>query len=146
MQRVELVLTGRADSDQEELDALTLQLRARLLELDLDRVELPRSSVVPPGAKPGDVVAVGALVVTAAPIALRAVMRLLETWIQHRPVRTVSVKIGEDSLEMQGVSSAEQGRLIDAFVARHEPESRPGARPGSPPPEASLPTQGTEEV
>ncbi|WP_405467485.1 hypothetical protein [Streptomyces canus] len=88
----------------------------------------------------------GALVVTAAPIALRAVMRLLETWIQHRPVRTVSVKIGEDSLEMQGVSSAEQGRLIDAFVARHEPESRPGARPGSPPPEASLPTQGTEEV
>ncbi|WP_143074818.1 hypothetical protein [Streptomyces mangrovisoli] len=145
-QRMELVLTGEADSDPEEQEALTLQLRARLLELSVERVELQRSGVVPRGAKPGDVVAVGALVVTVAPIALRSVIRLLETWIRHRPVRTVSVRIGEDSLEMQGVSSAEQSRLIDVFIASHEPAARPGARNGSGPPEAVPSAQDAEEA
>ncbi|MEU1601457.1 hypothetical protein ABZ468_54665 [Streptomyces sp. NPDC005708] len=144
--RMNLVLTGGPDSDQDELDALTFQLRDRLLELDVDRAELHRSGAVPPGSKPGEVVAVGALVVTMAPIALRAVMRLLETWIQHRPVRTVSVTIGEDSLDVQGVSSAEQRRLIDAFIATHGPTLPPGTERGPEPPPTSPATQSAGEV
>ncbi|MET9153484.1 hypothetical protein ABZX82_19755 [Streptomyces griseoflavus] len=120
-----LVLAGGRDSDQEELDALALQLRERLLELDVDRVELNRSGDIPAGAKPADAIAVGALVVTAAPFVLRSAVDLVRTWIENRPVRTVSITLGEDSLEMEAVSSADQQRLIEAFLAAHGHEPEP---------------------
>ncbi|WP_431995649.1 hypothetical protein [Streptomyces griseoflavus] len=120
-----LVLAGGRDSDQEELDALALQLRERLLELDVDRVELNRSGDIPAGAKPADAIAVGALVVTAAPFVLRSAVDLVRTWIESRPVRTVSITLGEDSLEMEAVSSADQQRLIEAFLAAHGQEPEP---------------------
>ncbi|WP_369255070.1 hypothetical protein [Streptomyces sp. R35] len=132
-----LVLEGSADSDQEELDTLTRQLRKRLLELDIDRAELNRSDAAPDGSKPGDVIALGALAVTMAPFALRSVVRLVETWIGHRPVRTVSITIGEDSLELQAVSPGDQRKLIDAFITRHGPTPPPAGEPVSgPPPES----------
>ncbi|MFE0553819.1 hypothetical protein ACFW3A_30880 [Streptomyces pilosus] len=124
-QRMHLVLAGGRDSDQEELDALTLQLRERLLELDVDRVELDRSGTVPAGAKPADALAVGALVVTAAPFVLRSAVDLVRTWIETRPVRTVSITLGEDSLELEAVSPADQQRLIEAFLAAREQEREP---------------------
>src|SRR5690606_11290538 len=105
-ERMRLVLTGSRDSDQEELDGLTLQLRERLLELDVDDVALDRSGAVPDGAKPVDAVAVGALAVTALPFALRAALDLVRTWIENRPVRTVSITLGEDTLELEAVSSS----------------------------------------
>ncbi|GAA3159747.1 hypothetical protein GCM10010451_04410 [Streptomyces virens] len=122
-QRMRLVLTGQRDGDQEELDELTLRLRERLLELDVDDVEPVRSEDVPDGAKPVDAIAVGALAVTLAPIALRSVLDLVRTWIENRPVRTVALTLGEDSLELEAVSAADQQRLIDAFLAAHGPEA-----------------------
>ncbi|GGQ77876.1 hypothetical protein GCM10010280_25370 [Streptomyces pilosus] len=124
-QRMHLVLAGGRDSDQEELDALTLQLRERLLELDVDRVELDRSGAVPAGAKPADALAVGVLVVTAAPFVLRSAVDLVRTWIETRPVRTVSITLGEDSLELEAVSPADQQRLIEAFLAARDQEREP---------------------
>lgn len=124
-ERMRLVLTGRQDGDREELDELTHRLRERLLELDVDDVEPIRSGDVPDGAKPVDAIAVGALAVTMAPIALRSVLDLVRTWIENRPVRTVSISLGEDSLELEAVSSADQQRLIDAFLAAHGPEAEP---------------------
>ncbi|MEV0174548.1 hypothetical protein AB0I00_25935 [Streptomyces sp. NPDC050803] len=123
-----IVLEGAPDSDEEELDTLTSQLRRQLLELDVDRVELTRSDAAPPqGAKPGEAIALGALAVTMAPFMLRGVLRLLETWIANRPVRTVTVELGGDRLELQAVATADQRRLIDAFLAAHEPTSQPPA-------------------
>jgi hypothetical protein len=124
-ERMRLVLAGGQDSDQEELDQLTAQLRERLLELDVDDVEPVRSGDVPDGAKPVDAIAVGALAVTLAPIALRSVLDLVRTWIENRPVRTVSVSLGEDSLDLEAVSSADQQRIVDAFLAAHGPEAEP---------------------
>ncbi|MCT7352675.1 hypothetical protein N4P33_10890 [Streptomyces sp. 15-116A] len=119
-QHMQLVLTGRQDSDQEELDELTRGLRDRLLELDVDDVQLHRAGEIPEGAKPVDALTVGALAVTMAPIALRSVLSLIQTWIENRPVRTVSIALGENSLELQAVSTADQQRLIEAFVTAHE--------------------------
>ncbi|MFC5955266.1 hypothetical protein ACFP51_12440 [Streptomyces pratens] len=121
---MQLVLTGGPDSDQEELDELTRHLRERLLELDVDRVEPVRSGPVPAGAKPVDAIAVGALAVTLAPIALRSVLGLVQTWIENRPVRTVSIALGEDSLELEAVSAADQRRLIEAFLAARAATTR----------------------
>ncbi|MFI9757900.1 hypothetical protein ACIHFB_08155 [Streptomyces sp. NPDC051963] len=131
-----LVLRGRPDVDQEELDELTLRLREQImLELDVHNVELLRSDGVPEGAKPGEVIALGAMTVTVAPLVLRGVLRLLETWIQNRPVRTVSITIGEDVLEVEATSSADQRRLIDAFIHAHtgNQPAAPGLSSGSGP-------------
>lgn len=117
---VELHLEGDRGGDQEELDELTLQLRERLLELDVERVELSRSGTAPEGSKAGDVVSLGALTVTVAPFVLRSVVGLVERWIEHRPVRTVSITIGDDSLDLQVVSAVDQRRLIDTFVSGNE--------------------------
>ncbi|WP_371579401.1 hypothetical protein [Streptomyces sp. NBC_01314] len=117
--RMGVTLTVDSDTDHEELDALTQQLRDRLLELEVDRVELERSQTPPAGSKPGEVIALGSLLVVAAPFALRSIIRLLEKWIEHRPVRTVSVTLGDDSIELQTVSSKEQRRLIELFVSQH---------------------------
>ncbi|MFG2511249.1 hypothetical protein [Streptomyces sp. NPDC048584] len=125
-----LELAGRQDSDQEELDELTLLLRERLLELDVDAVETVRSGDVPDGAKPVDAIAVGALALTLAPIAFRSVLDLVRTWIENRPVRSVSVTLGDDSLELEAVSSADQRRIVDAFLAAHGPEPEPDPAAG----------------
>ncbi|MET8082092.1 hypothetical protein [Streptomyces sp. NPDC005303] len=122
-----LVLEGSPDSDQEELDVLTLQLREQLLGLEVDQVELKRLDAAPTGAKPGEAIALGSLVVTVAPIALRAVLSLLETWIGHRPIRAVTVTMDGDSLEVHGISSAEQRQLIDVFAAAHGSAPSPAA-------------------
>ncbi|MFC5668679.1 hypothetical protein [Streptomyces incanus] len=127
-ERMQLVLTGGPDSDQEELDELTRHLRERLLELDVERVEQARSGHVPAGAKPADAIAVGALAVTLAPIALRSVLGLVRTWIENRPVRTVSIALGGDSLELEAVSAADQQRLVEAFLAARATTGEDGGR------------------
>ncbi|MER7181290.1 hypothetical protein ABT404_17720 [Streptomyces hyaluromycini] len=121
-----VTLEGAPDSDQVELEELTLQLRTDLLELEVDRVEVVRSWDAPEGAKPGDVIALGALALTLSPMALRGVLRLLEVWITNRPVRKVRVVFGDDSIELERASRVDQRRFVDAFVEAHRPS---GVRP-----------------
>ncbi|MEX1657735.1 hypothetical protein ABZ960_31955 [Streptomyces pseudovenezuelae] len=127
-----VTLEGAPDSDPVELDELTIQLRAALLELDVDRVEPVRVEETPEGSKPGSAVAVGVLAITLSPIALRGVLRLLEAWMANRPVRKVRVVIGDDSIELEQASAEDQRRLVDAFIVAHasaarvEPEGESG--------------------
>ncbi|MFJ3302527.1 hypothetical protein ACIPSA_05300 [Streptomyces sp. NPDC086549] len=113
-----LVVSGGADVDQEELDELTAQLRRRLLELDVDDVRVGRSDgPVPEGAKPGELIAVGALAVSLAPAVLRPALRLVETWMRNRPVRTVKVDVDGRTLELNHATAEQQQRLVEAFLA-----------------------------
>lgn len=112
-----LVVSGEADVDQAELDSLTSQLRQRLLELDVDDVRLGRSDeAAPEGAKPGELIAVGALAVSLAPVVLRPALRLIETWIQNRPVRAVTVDIDGRVLELGHASKEQQQQLLDLYA------------------------------
>lgn len=115
-----VMLEGASGTDQVELDALTLQLRAELLELDVERVDPVRFTQAPAGTKSGGTVALGVLVITLSPIALRGVFRFLEAWIAHRPVRRVRVEFGDDSIELENASLADQRRLVDAFIASQQ--------------------------
>lgn len=143
MTRINVVLEGGEGSDPEELDSYTLALREHLLELDVEDVVLDRSGAAPEGAKPGEAIALGALAVTAAPFALRSVVLLLQAWIENRPVRRVSILVGEDSLEVEALSSADQRRLVEAFIARHtspHPAAEPVSHTGL---EGPVPDSGT---
>ncbi|MFE2159232.1 hypothetical protein ACFW9M_15630 [Streptomyces lydicus] len=115
--RLTLDLAGASDTDAEELQSLAEQLRRALLELDVEGVQLARrSAAAPEGAKPGEALAVGALVVTTAPLLVRQVLQLVDTWLRNRPVRSVKVELDGASIELGHASAEDQRRLIDAFV------------------------------
>ncbi|MGW2026845.1 hypothetical protein [Streptomyces decoyicus] len=122
--RLTLDLTGASDTDAEELQSLAEQLRRALLELDVEDVQLARQGgAAPEGAKPGEVIAVGALVVTTVPLLVRQVLQLVDTWLRNRPLRSVTVEIDGDTIELGNASAEDQRRLIDAFVNTRSPQT-----------------------
>ena len=118
-ERLTVVVEGTADTDAVELAKLTQQLRRRLLELDVESVELVRTQDVPVGAKPADVQTIGALVITLAPSALQAVLALAQRWFTTKPVSSIKIAMGEDSLELTGASGTQIDALTQAFLQRH---------------------------
>lgn len=118
-ERLTIAVEGGLDSDREEVAELTGQLRRQLLELNVDNVELVRSGEAPPGSKVADPITIGALVVTLAPTAIQGVIGLLQNWLRARPVRSVKVTLGRDSIELTNASAESLEQLTMAFIARH---------------------------
>jgi hypothetical protein len=116
--RVDLRLGDDADAD--ELDAATARVRADLLDLDVDRVDRVVAEA-PAGARSGEVAALGELLLLLArnSEAIASVVGSLRAWLGRDAARSVKLVIDGDSLEVTGISSAEQERLISAWVARH---------------------------
>jgi hypothetical protein len=112
---------GDSDADAEELAELTSRLRRELLDLDVEAVELPQAGEPPAGSKAVELVALGALVVTVAKSDLLAsVVATVRSWLSGHQQRNVKLEIDGDVLEVSGVSSKEQRRLINEWLRRHE--------------------------
>jgi hypothetical protein len=108
------------DGDVEELAQVTWQLRRELLELDVDSVETPSAGEPPPGSRAVDIATVGALVVNMADSQLlAAVIGAVRSWLAGSSRRSIKLGLGGDVLELTGVSSKEQRRLTDEWLARH---------------------------
>lgn len=109
------------ESDTEELAALTAKLRRELLQLDVDAVDQPVDGNPPPGAKAVDMILVGTLLVSLGRSAdkLGTVVRTIQGWVGTRAARTVKLQLDGDALELTGVSSRDQQRLIDHWIERH---------------------------
>jgi hypothetical protein len=121
--RAELSVELRAgsDTDAEELAQITGRLRAELLDLDVDTVRQPVLGQAPEDAKGADLLAAGQLVVglVATPEVLASIIGAVRSWLGRNRARSVKLTLGGDTLEVSGVSSAEQERLIDLWVSRH---------------------------
>ena len=107
------------DGDADEVARATLQLRREFLDLDVDAVEVPGAGEPPPGSRAVDVAAVGALVVNLADPQLLAAV--VASWLAGSSRRSIKLQLGGDALELTGVSSSEQRRLADEWLARHAP-------------------------
>jgi hypothetical protein len=120
-----MVLAIQVDSedavDEEEIDQLSRQLRRELLELEVARVDPAPSQATPPGSKAGDPVAIGALVVSlmSSPELLAAIVGQIQAMLSHIGRHSVRLEIDGDALEVSGVSSREQRRLIEIWIDRH---------------------------
>ena len=112
-----------ADSDAEELADLGAELHAELLSLDEASVARLSAEAAPEGAKGlGDVA--GWLVAQFETLnGLRAVLAAVLGFASRRS-RTVEVSIDGDVLKVTGVTSQQQGELIDAWLARHAPSPK----------------------
>jgi len=107
------------DGDAEEITEATLQLRRELLDLDVDAVEVPAAGEPPPGSRAVDVAALGALLVHLADSQLLAsVVAAIGSWLAASSRRSIKLELGGDVLELTGVSSKEQRRLTDEWLAR----------------------------
>jgi hypothetical protein len=107
-----------ADSDAEELADLAAELHAELLSVDGTSVTPLPAAAAPQGAKGlGDVA--GWLVVQFGTLdGLRALVAAVRGFAA-RTGRTVEVSIGGDHLKVTGVTSQQQGEIIDAWLVRH---------------------------
>jgi hypothetical protein len=119
------VAIAEEGADAEHLEELARALREEILTLDVESV-VPRSAgEAPPGTRAVDAAAVGALVVSVSP-ALGAMARLVTTvvdWLRRGGTeRTVRLKIGNDELELSGVSSAMQQQLATDWIRSHASE------------------------
>ena len=119
---VELILQVLpvADSVAEELADLAAELHAELLSVDGTSVGPHPSEAAPEGAKGfGDVA--GWLVAQFGTLdGLRALVAAVRGFAS-RTGRTVEVSIDGDVLKVTGVTSQQQGEIIDAWLARHGP-------------------------
>ena len=115
------VVDAGPDSDAEELAELTRRLRGQLLELDVDTVEPATGGEAPAGSKGVELLAIGGLVIQFAMKSevLKSVVDATTAWLGRQQGRSVKRTLDGDTLEVTGVSSDEQRRLVDLWVARH---------------------------
>jgi hypothetical protein len=106
--------------DPEYLAKLTQQLRNDLLELDVEDVALSGAEKVPEGRK-GDAVTWGQLIIALAASGgvFTTLITLLQTWVTRHQGYKLALEIDGDKLEITGISSKEQKRLIDEWLSRH---------------------------
>ena len=113
-----LNLVTDPEVDAAELADLTQRLRQELLELDVDQVELPKSGPPPPGAKAIEPFSLGTLIIHLAPAVLTSLIGLLQSWLNRNNQRQVKLAINGDTLDVSGLSSDEQQRLIAEWLQR----------------------------
>jgi len=115
------VLDAGPDQDAEEVFELTQGLRGELLELDVDTVELKADGDAPDGSKGPELLAIGGLAVrfVLQSSVLKSVVETTVAWLGRQGARSVKLTLDGDTLELTGVSSDEQGRLVDQWIARH---------------------------
>jgi hypothetical protein len=120
-----VVVQAGSDADAEELAQLAYRLRAELLDLDVDAVRSAIRDEAPEDAKGVGLQAAGELMVglTASPEVLASIIDTVRSWLGRNRARSVKLTLDGDALEVSGVSSAEQERLIDLWVTRHAPRS-----------------------
>jgi hypothetical protein len=114
-------IEGEPGDDLEEIEQQQIQLRAELLELDVDSVETVAGDEAPEGTKAVDLAAVGALLVNLGPAALAAVTGALQAWVNRTGNRTITMKMGDgEEFTFTGGSDEDYRRLVDAWLARQQ--------------------------
>lgn len=110
-----------SDTDTEELAQLADRLRAEFLDLDLYAVRQLARGEVPEDAKGAGLLAASELVVglVTSPEVLASIIDTVRSWLGRNRARSVKLTLDGDTLEVTGVSSAEQERLVDLWVTRH---------------------------
>ncbi|MEI2780146.1 MAG: hypothetical protein V9H25_02355 [Candidatus Competibacter sp.] len=119
-----VTLDAEPDTDTEDMERLTRQLRDELSELDV-QADFMTGGPAPANTKAGDVIEWGTLLLTLAASGgvITTLINAIQTWLTNRnQPAAVTVEMGGDKLQITGNPSPEQQRLIEAFLHRHRPE------------------------
>jgi hypothetical protein len=117
--QIVLRLDPGSDSDPEERAELAFRLRDELAGLDVDSIQLGGSADAPDGAKSGNAVEWGTLLVAVVSSgALTALVNAVGAWAARQRGGSVSVKIGADELVLSAASREDQRRLVEEWLER----------------------------
>ncbi len=117
-----IVLEPEPDADSEEIEQLGRQLRNRLRELDVDGVQPMPASEAPDDAK-GAAVDWGSLLLTLSATGgvFTSVITLARDWLKgHATAKRMTIKVGNDTIELERATTEEREQLINAWVKRHD--------------------------
>lgn len=103
--------------DIEELAELTLQLREEIMELDVEAVELVDAGIIPRGAKAGELVIWGKLLVTLPPILINKLMNALQSWVLRLGQCSIDIEISGNKLKVTGNPTENQLQFVKNFMA-----------------------------
>ncbi len=118
--RLQVEIGAGSGDDAEHLAQLTYRLRAELLDLDVDAVQVAAAGEAPGDSKGVSLLAAGGLLVRfVGRDALQSIVGSVRSWLGRQHCRSIKLTLDGDSLELTEVTSAEQDRLIDLWVARH---------------------------
>ena len=114
-------ITPFMEADEYELAELTQQLRQELLNIDVNGIEFAKEGDTPKHAKAIDApVTWGTLLITlmASGGILSTLIHVIQDWLKQRrhEAQSVTLKLGENMLEIQGGSSGEQQQLINKWL------------------------------
>jgi len=115
-----VTLDAEPETDSEDLERLTRQLREELSELDV-QADLMTGGPTPVNTKAGDIITWGTLLLTLAASggAITTLIGVLQAWLTRQERRGVTLEMDGDKLQVTGITSAEQQRLIEAWLRRH---------------------------
>ena len=120
-----LVLEPDPELDPEACERLIRQLRAELVELDVESVVPAMGGTAPDGAKGADPVTLGAVIValSASGGVFTGLIETLRDWLgRHSGRHRISVTIDGDTIELERATAGQQRELVDAYVRRHSVE------------------------
>lgn len=117
---IRIVVSTGPESDERELAEATSQLHGMLMRQPVESVTYGSTEEAPPLSKSGEVPALGVLLVSMAPAVFAAVTATVKAWSERQSGRGAKVTLGEDSLELTGISEAQAQQVIDEFWARTE--------------------------
>jgi hypothetical protein len=106
-----------ADTNEEDIDHMTRQLLSELRETDVESAELLTSEDIPSGAKAGEAVTMGSIVISTLPTVLPAVIALVQSWVSRGPGRTVKFK--GKGIEFEG-SAEELQRVLETLEKQNK--------------------------
>jgi len=110
-----------SDGDVEEVDRLTRRLRREILDQEVESAELVTTGEIPAGARAGEAIAIGSLLVTLLPSVLPNLIDLLGGWLKRDASRTIKIKLqrGETSVDVEldprSCSTEELQGLVDTL-------------------------------
>ena len=131
-EQVARIVVSSLGGDVGDADDLAGQLRHELHETGFD-VRRPTAGDAPPGTK-GDALPWAQLAVSLSG-GLPALVAAIHAFTQRDKARTVSITLGNDTLELTGPTATQQQQVVDAWLMRHSPtpdQPAPGAGPGVP--------------
>jgi hypothetical protein len=116
-----LLVGAGKDSLDEDLDALTRQLRSEIQELGVESVSLSTAHDAPAGTKSVEAVTIGALAISVLPAALPRLIDFLQAWSLRGKDRTVKIKasVGDRSVDVEypaGASETVVKELIEKMT------------------------------
>jgi hypothetical protein len=103
--------------DEHQLDDMTRQLRAELLELDVEGVDLVDAGMALATAKGFGLVEVGGLIVKlGGGEVLRKVVETVRAWLARDANRSAKLVVSGNAIELTGLTAKQQQQLIETWI------------------------------